>query len=130
MLSTVRIAVLSAVLSGIVVSTLWTADAQAPLPASTKTFVDRLPETPMASVEMATTGAAFFAMKSAGHKGDRMAVGEDACRDAAWPYVPDACIAKARDESPRIIRTVTVEMRQGENTSVLVRMPQTVVAAR
>jgi hypothetical protein len=130
MLATLRIAVLSAVLSGIVVSTLWTADAQAPAPASTKVFVDRLPETPMPSAEMASIGAAFSDMKSAGHKEDRIAVSEDACRAAAWPYVPDACISKAGEERPRIIRTVTVEMRQGENTSVLVRMPQTVVAAR
>lgn len=130
MLFTVRIAVLSAVLSGIVVSTLSTGDAQAPLAASSKAFVERLPETPGGSSQMASMGGALSTMRSAGQKGDRTEIGGGGCRDAAWPYVPAECISKASDETPRIVRTVTIEMRHGENTSVLVKMPQTLVAAR
>ena len=50
--------------------------------------------------------------------------------DAAWPYVPDECISKHRAEMLRTVPRVTIEMRNGQSASALVRIQQTVVAAR
>jgi hypothetical protein len=125
MLSTIRIIVSSAVLSGTFVSTIWTTEPTTFVPASSKPFAERVTEAPRNH-----SGLALSAVRSAGQKGDRLKPGSNACRDAAWPYVPDECISKATAEAPRIIRTVTLETRPGNNTSVLVRLPQTVVAAR
>jgi hypothetical protein len=133
MLSTFQIAAVSAVLSGLVVGT-WDAAARTPAASTTKTFVDRVPET---SIE---TGAATSLIsaeqrrptQSAGQKGDRSAsAGAAGCDEAAWPYVPQACLHLAGGAEPRTsVRMITVETRQGENTSILMRMPQTTVAAR
>jgi hypothetical protein len=124
MLSTIRIIVISAVLSAVFVSTIWTTEPTTFVPASSKPFPERVTEPVMAQ-----TGQALSEVRSAGQKGHRLEPGSNACRDAAWPYVPDECISKATAEAPRIVRTVTLETRPGNNTSVLVRLPQTVVAA-
>ena len=126
MLSTIRITVISAVLSALVVSTFWAVEPLMSAPAPSKDSVDRISE-PLSNLR---TGAALSAVRSAGQKADRIHVTSSGCRDAAWPYVPDECISKATAETPRIVRTVTLETRPGNNTSVLVRLPQTVVAAR
>ena len=132
MLSTFRIAAVSAVLSGLVVG-IWDADARTPAD-SAKTFVDRVPET---AVEASTATSLISAeqrrpTQSAGRKGDRSAsAGVAGCDEAAWPYVPQACLHFAGGAEPRTsVRTITVETRQGDNTSILMRMPQTTVAAR
>ena len=125
MLSTIRITVISAVLSGTFMSTIWTMEPTTFVPDSSKPFAERVTEAPRGQ-----SGLALSAVRSAGQKGDRLEAGSNACRDAAWPYVPDECLSKATAEAPRIVRTVTLETRPGNNTSVLVRLPQTVVAAR
>jgi hypothetical protein len=126
MLATIRITVISAVLSALVVSTFWAAEPPMPASAPSKDFLDRVSE-PLFNLQ---TGAASSAVRSAGQKADRIKQASSGCRDAAWPYVPDECISKATAEAPRIVRTVTLETRSGNNTSVLVRLPQTVLAAR
>jgi hypothetical protein len=60
-------------------------------------------------------------------KGDRLSRGE--CADQVWPYIASACLTGA-SERGKAVRMITVEAREGSNTSVLVRMPQTGVAAR
>jgi hypothetical protein len=125
MLSTIRIAVISAVLSATFVSTIWTTEPTTLVPASSKPFTERVTE-PL----MAQAGQALSVVRSVGQKGDRLEPGSNDCRDAAWPYVPDECISKHRAEMPRTVRTVTIEMRNRQSASALVRIPQTVVAAR
>ena len=65
-------------------------------------------------------------------KGDRWSARSEAdCSRQAWPYIPDACLAPAGEaRAPRPVRTITVETREGTNTSVLVQIPQTTLAAR
>jgi hypothetical protein len=128
MLSTIRIIVSSAVLSAVVVGTFWKAEAPTSAPASSKLFVERA-SAPLANAGMAQTNPALSSVRG-GQKADRLEVRSNACQDAAWPYIPDQCISEASVETPRIVRTVALETRNGENTSVLVKMPQTVVAAR
>jgi len=132
MLSTLQIAAVSAVLSGVVVG-VWEADAQTPSFASSKTFVERVPES---SIEVGaatnlTTPEQHRPTQSVGRKADRIVpAGANACGEAGWPYVPHECIYLANGVEPRPIRMITVETRPGENTSILMRMPQTTVAAR
>ena len=90
MLSTLQIAAVSAVLSGLVVG-VWDSDARTPASGSTKTFVDRVPETAVDSGGPAVliTAEERRPTQSTGRKGDRSASAEaSACGDAAWPYVP------------------------------------------
>src|SRR4051812_40009203 len=91
MLSTIRLAALSAVLAGVVVSALWTSEGQLAVPATTK-IMDRIPQGENASPKL---GVAELRPTSegSGGKGDRItsaqAVG---CKEAAWPYVPQECL--------------------------------------
>ncbi len=51
--------------------------------------------------------------------------------DCSAPYISAECltpVGEARATQP--VRTITVETREGTNTSVLVRVPQTTVATR
>jgi len=120
MLSTFQIAAVSAVLSGLVVG-VWDADTRTPGTATTKTFVDRVPDTAF------ETGAAVSLVsaeqhrptQSVGRKGDRgVSAGAAGCDEAAWPYIPKECLHLAGGDGPRTgVRMITVETRQGENTS-------------
>ena len=132
MFSTFKIVVLSAVLSGFVVSTLWTPEAQTKTPVPTKTFVDRLPQDASDSIAQLVTVTQSPASRTSERKADRIIPGRTGgCGEAAWPYVPQECVTLASGAEPRSsVRFVTVENRVGENTSVLVRMPQTTVASR
>jgi len=130
MFSTFKIVVLSAVLSGLVVSTLWTPEAQTNVP--TKTFVDRLPQDASDNIAQLITVTRSPATRTSEHKADRIIPGRlEGCGEAAWPYARQECVTLASGAEPRSsVRFVTVESRVGENTSVLVRMPQTTVASR
>ena len=133
MFSTLKIAVLSAVLSGVVVSTFWTPQAHTETPDGTKTFVDRLPpDAPENATVQLVTVTRSPATHTSGRKGDRVIPGQaSGCAEAAWPYLPQECVTLASRTEPRSsVRFVTVENRVGENTSVLVRMPPTTVASR
>jgi hypothetical protein len=69
--------------------------------------------------------------ESAGIKGDRTPVEASACNNAAWPYILEDCLDLTGLAGPRAgVRVITVETREGENTSILMRMPQTTVATR
>src|SRR5215212_6913988 len=130
MLSTIRLAALSAVLAGVVVSTLWTSEGQSAVPSTTK-IMDRLPQGDDASLKLGVAELRPTTEGSAG-KGDRIASAQTgSCKEAAWPYVPQKCLTLVGAAEPRSsIRMITVEERQGENTSILVRLPQISVAAR
>jgi len=63
-------------------------------------------------------------------KGDRLAASAD-CTAQDWPNIAPACLASTDGTPARFAsRSVTIEYRVGENTSVLVRTPATQVAAR
>lgn len=52
------------------------------------------------------------------------------CAAQTWPYVAAECLS-ATDARPRkSVRAITVEQREGANTSVLVRLPIATVASR
>jgi hypothetical protein len=131
MLSNIKIAAVSAVLSGLIVG-ICDGDARTSPAASPKTFVDRVPET---AIETGAgnglmSGEARRPFQSAGIKGDRTPVGASTCNNAAWPYIPEDCL-HLTGLGPRAgVRVITVETREGENTSILMRMPQTTVATR
>ena len=132
MLSNIKIAAVSAVLSGLIVG-IWDGDARTSPAASPKTFVDRVPET---AIETGAgnglmSGGVQRPFQSAGIKGDRTPVGACTCNNAAWPYIPQECLHLTGLAAPRTgVRVITVETREGENTSILMRMPQTTVATR
>lgn len=132
MLSNLKIAAVSAVLSGVIVG-IWDA-AQTSPEASAKTIVDRVPETAMETVAANSlmTGEGRRLFQSAGVKGDRITSAEaSGCNDAAWPYIPEGCLHLTGLAGPRTgVRVITVETREGKNTSILMRMPQTTLATR
>ena len=63
-------------------------------------------------------------------KGDRLAVATE-CADQTWPHIAPACLFAGPGNAPRNrVRMITVESRDGTNTSVLTRIPQPAVASR
>jgi hypothetical protein len=52
-------------------------------------------------------------------KGDRLG----GCAGQVWPAVDAACLATANGAPERRLRTVTIGYRNGEDTTVLVRIP-------
>lgn len=61
-------------------------------------------------------------LAAAARKADRLAAAPD-CTGQTWPYAAGTCLAGA-------VRTVTVEYRPADGTSVLVRMPAAQIASR
>jgi hypothetical protein len=126
-----KMSALSAVLSFALVTAYNQAWSSQPSPAQGKLYQDRLPAAGPASSEEPRTAAVPTAPSvSAGRKGDRLShIGP--CADQTWPYIPPACQSAASDEtSPKAVRVITIESREGANTSVLVRVPQADVASR
>lgn len=65
-----------------------------------------------------------FGASRAGRQ-DRLVTAATDCASFAWPQIPLRCLFSddGVDRSQRQVRTITVEQRVGENTSVLVRVP-------
>jgi hypothetical protein len=90
-----------------------------------KTFYDRVP--PSESAPMARL-APFVVPGEAdgrmGAKGDALTAGAKSCAAQAWPNIsPDCLVAESGATLRASVRTITIEQREGTNTSVLVRMP-------
>lgn len=67
---------------------------------------------------------------AAARKADRLVTAVD-CTGQAWPYLGSACLVGTDGRpSEQSVRTVTVEYRVSENTSVLVRLPSPQIAGR
>jgi hypothetical protein len=62
-------------------------------------------------------------------KGDRLAAHPN-CVDQTWPHIAPACLAASAGSQEKRVRMITIETREGENTSVLVRVPQAEIASR
>jgi len=135
MLSWIKIAGLSAILSAGVVTASGNTGQAAITPG--KVSYDRLPpSSDVPEVRFGTrslVGAPATPRSAfASGKGDRWSAPSEAdCSRQAWPYISDACLAPAGEARAwRSVRTITVETREGANTSVLVRVPQPALAAR
>ncbi|ESR22595.1 hypothetical protein [Lutibaculum baratangense] len=60
-----------------------------------------------------------------------LAVERSSCAGQTWPRIDASCLQAAEGgDTPRVIRTVAIEDRLGENTSVVMRTASTVTAAR
>ena len=106
-----------------------------------KTFYDRIlpsdeieaPKTVVALSIPETTGSVQASAQPG--KGDRLGdqlKGQDpACSAQTWPNISRDCLV-AEDGTPirKPVRTITIEKREGANTSILVRVPTTGVASR
>ena len=135
MVQWIKIAGLSAILAAGVVTAFGNTGQAAITPG--KISYDRLPSSgdvpEVWSEARALVGAPATPRSDfASGQGDRWSARSGAdCSRQAWPYISDACRDPAGDaRARRPVRTITVETRQSANTSVLVRIPQTTLAAR
>jgi hypothetical protein len=135
MLGLLKMSALSAVLSFVAVTAYNQSVAAGPSAVSQKVFTDRiLPDGALSASLAAPAGTISVPSRVtvAGPKGDRLvAVVPTNCADQEWPYIAADCLS--RDDGrvkPGHVRVITIERREGENTSVLQRVPQTTVAQR
>ncbi len=135
MMQWIKIAGLSAVLAAGVVITFENTGQAATTPG--KVFHDRLPassdmpEVRSKARSLVGLPAASSSDFASGKGGRWRARSEADCSTQAWPYISDACLTPAGEaRARRPVRTITVETREGTNTSILVRVPQTTVATR
>ena len=127
----------SALSAGVV--TAYDLPRQSPEPAG-KTFYDRIlpsdeieaPKTVVALSIPETTGSVqASAQPGKGDRlGDQLKV-DPACSAQTWPNISRDCLV-AENGTPirKPARTITIEKREGANTSTLVRVPATGVASR
>ena len=131
MRSLLKMSGLSAVLSFALVTASNQAWPTQPEP-SPKVYRDRLPEAGQgwASEARSASPAALPSVAATFKgKGDRLAGA--ACAEQAWPYIAPTCLAASADgRTQRPVRVITIETREGANTSVLRRVPQADVASR
>lgn len=131
MLGLVKMSALSAVLSVGVV----TAYNHEPVVARDggKLYNDRLSgETASPLVTGSTAPASVQPAMTGGRKGDRLAVSSGkTCAAQTWPYLAQACLSRSDGRDvPAQVRVITIETREGLNTSILQRIPQTDIARR
>lgn len=137
MIGMFKIAAVSAVLSAGLVTAHDISKAGETVPVSGKAYTDRVSASDAASQP--------FRMAYAGvNAGDRRAVEGAAsgkgdsqrekpaksCEAQTWPNVARHCIASLGGEPRKLVRTITIESREGANTSVLSRVPVAMVAQR
>lgn len=137
MIGMFKLAAVSAVLSAGVVTAHDISAVRETAPVSGKVFTDRLPASSGASETIQVAYAAV-------NPGDRRAVevvgsskGDSqrekpakSCEAQTWPNVARHCIASSGSEPRRLVRTITIESREGANTSVLTRVSAAAVAQR
>ena len=120
----VKMSALSAVLSFTLVTAYNQAWSSPTPPASAAKLQDRLSDVAGPAAAIAAAPA-----RTEGTKGDRLPVA-GSCADQTWPYIASGCLSAASDGQPKRVRMITVETRDGANTSVLSRVPQADVASR
>ena len=116
----VRIAGISAALAGIFVVALEVPVAQSR--TLTKVYMDRAPTeaAPTAPVRYASAEPAKPTTASDAPRVVPVATPRQSdCRRQAWPYQDPNCGSAER----RAVRTITIERREGMNTSNLIRVP-------
>jgi hypothetical protein len=98
-----------------------------------KTFYDRvLPsEEIQAPVRLAYAASGSVKEVRQDGKGDQLKSLDATCSSQTWPNISRDCLVAENGATIRKpARTVTIEKREGANTSVLVRVPATGVASR
>ena len=135
MLGLLKMSALSAVLSFVSVTAYNQSVAAGPSAPSGKTFSDRiLPDgaVPVALATRVDESRVTAVVKTAGTKGDRLVAGVPTnCADQEWPYIAADCLTRDDGRAkPGHVRVITIERREGANTSVLQRVPQTTIAQR
>jgi hypothetical protein len=104
--------------------------------ASGKIYTDRVPQgdaVPARALRITYTGSqgeSRGAQASAGGKGDLLRKAQGTCASQAWPNVARECLEAANGTPARSVRMITVEQREGANTSVLMRVPSPEIAQR
>ena len=124
----------SALSAGVV--TAYDLPRQSPEPAG-KTYYDRIlpsdeieaPKTVVALSVPETTGSVQASAQPG--KGDQLKSQDPTCSAQTWPNISRDCLV-AEDGTPirKPVRTITIEKREGANTSTLVRVPAAGVASR
>ena len=135
MLGLMKMSALSAVLSFVGVTAYNQSVSAGPSAPSEKAFTDRILPDGAVSASLATPVGRTSApsrVTAAGGKGDRLvAVVPTNCVDQEWPYIAADCLTRDDGRAkPGHVRVITIERREGENTSVLQRVPQTTMAQR
>ena len=125
-----KMCALSAVLSVTLVTAYNQAWSSQPDPARGKLYQDRLSGAePDPQHAIRPVASARVTPATGARKGDRLKA-TATCADQTWPYIPPACLASGRDGAAKPVRVITIEAREGANTSVLVRVPQAEIASR
>jgi hypothetical protein len=110
-----------------------------PAPTSGKLYSDRVPQgdaVPARALRISYAAGGLTDREepqaSNGLKGDLLGKApRNACASQAWPNVTPECLEAATGTPVRSsVRMITVEQREGANTSVLVRIPAAEVAQR
>jgi hypothetical protein len=137
MFELMKIVGVSAVLSAGVVTASEMHGHQAAEPVSGKAYTDRLPQGDLAPsralrITYASQSEGREPRMSAGTKGDLLGKApQGTCASKAWPNIAPECLESANGTPVRSsVRMITVEQREGVNTSVLVRIPSPELAQR
>ena len=128
MLEAVKVAGLSAVLSAGLVTASAIPGMPVSGPVDAKIYSDRVVD---ATGPRLIAYAAPSARTAAQGRGDSLRAAPDRCAAQAWPNIPQECLtAVGTAPARKSVRTITIEQREGANTSVLVRLPAAQVAQR
>jgi hypothetical protein len=137
MFELMKIVGLSAVLSAGVVTASEMGSRPDQGAASGKIYHDRVPAgEPGPAQALRITRVASLdegqgSQASKGGKGDLLRnASQKACTSQAWPNIAPECLEAAGGMPVRSVRMITVEQREGANTSVLVRIPAAEIAQR
>jgi hypothetical protein len=125
-----KMSALSAVLSFTLVTAYNQAWSSPGEPVHAKIYHERWSTGEPPAQHVGPSSPAALPSVATGLKGERLATRAD-CVDQTWPYIAPTCLAAGPAGSQeKRVRMITIEAREGKNTSVLVRVPQAEVASR
>jgi hypothetical protein len=125
-----KMSALSAVLSFTLVTAYNQAWSSQVEPVHAKIYQERLSAGEPSARDAGPSSPVALPFVATALKGDRLATRAD-CVDQTWPYIAPACLAAGTaGPQEKRVRMITIEARDGKNTSVLVRAPQAEVALR
>ncbi len=130
MFELLKIAGVSAVLSAGLVTASEIQPQPAAEPTGGKVYIDRVPEEGTARLSRAAYAAGprdgdYGTQTLRDGKGDPLGkTPQGSCGSQSWPHITPECLTGTEGGPARgSVRMITVEQRQGANTSVLVRVP-------
>ena len=132
-----KLAAIAAVLSAGVVAADGKSVTREAGPVSGKIYTDRVPASGAATEAMQVGYAGVMpgdrraAEVVATGKGDpQREKPATSCEAQVWPYVSRHCMASTGSEPRMPVRTITIESREGANTSMLTQVSAAIVAQR